>query len=222
MPTQTGELPTTSFAILGMLSIKPWTGAELTRQMRRSLDYCWPKADSVLYEEPRRLVAAGLAKATTETQGNRQVTRYSITAKGRAALRAWLRTEPDAPRLEIEPLLRLLFADAGSADDLRRAMVAFRTWAEERYEGGVAMFRDYLETGGPFPDRVHLSSLFGAFYEELFFVIRRWTETVEAELDRWPSTAGVGFTPTTRALAEGVVARHDLAGGGSSGRAAEE
>src|SRR5687767_15157893 len=98
-----------------MLAIRPWTGYELTQQMRRSLDYCWPKADSVLYEEPRRLVAAGLARATSETHDGRRRTRYHITAKGRRALQSWLATRPGEPRLEVEPLLRLLYAEHGTA-----------------------------------------------------------------------------------------------------------
>jgi len=192
-----------------MLAIRPWTGYELTQQMRRSLDYCWPKAESVLYEEPRRLVAAGLARATSETRDGRRRTRYRITAKGRRALRAWLATEPGPPRLEIEPLLRLLYADHATTDDARRAVGAFHAWAEARYETGIAMFRDYLATDGPFPERLHLQVLFGAFFEELFFLVRQWSAMVEAEIDTWPDTTGVGWTPTTRALAEAAVRRYD-------------
>src|SRR5688572_24106711 len=127
-------LPTTSYAVLGMLAVRPWTGYELTQQMRRSLDYCWPKAESVLYDEPRRLVRLGLAQAHREAGDGRPRTRYEITGEGRAALTAWLRTEPGPPRLELEPLLRLLFADHGEPDDLRRALHAFRAWAAERHE----------------------------------------------------------------------------------------
>lgn len=205
------DLPTTSYAVLGMLAIRPWTGYELTQQMRRSLDYCWPKADSVLYEEPRRLVAAGLARATPDEQDGRKRTRYHITAAGRRALKQWLETPPADPRLEVEPLLRLLYADHGSVEDLRAAVATLRRWADTRYEGGIAMFRDYLQTGGPFPDRLHLQALFGALYEELFFVVRRWTSMVEEEIDSWPTTEALGWTPGTRALAESAVARHDEA-----------
>lgn len=201
-------LPTTSYAVLGMLALRSWTGYELTNQMRRSLDYCWPKADSVLYDEPRRLVALGLARTTEEQKDGRTRTRYAITAKGRRALRAWLATPPAPPRLEVEPMLRLLYADQGEVEDLQQAMATFRAWAEERYELGVAMYRDYLDTGGPFPDRLHLNVLFGAFYVELFEVIERWTRLVEEEAAGWPSTEGVGLTERGRALAEEALARH--------------
>jgi DNA-binding PadR family transcriptional regulator len=39
--------------------------------------------------------------------------RYSITDAGREALRAWLATPSAPPHLELEPMLRLTFADLG-------------------------------------------------------------------------------------------------------------
>ena len=45
-----GRLTTTSYAILGLLAIKPWTTYELAQQMDRSLRRIWPRAKSKLYE----------------------------------------------------------------------------------------------------------------------------------------------------------------------------
>jgi hypothetical protein len=47
--------------VLGLLAVQPWTAYELTQQMRRSLHYLWPKSESLLYTEPKKLVDAGLA-----------------------------------------------------------------------------------------------------------------------------------------------------------------
>jgi len=99
-------LSTTSYAVLGLLSLRSWTGYELTQQARRSLAHAWPKEDSVLYEEPRRLAAMGLAEAQKEQGRGRGRNRYSITDAGRQALRAWLATPGAPPHLELEPLLR--------------------------------------------------------------------------------------------------------------------
>jgi PadR family transcriptional regulator, regulatory protein AphA len=105
-------------AVLGMLAIRPWSAYELNKQLRRSLAYCWPKAESVLYDEPKRLEARGWVSAHKEKTGRRTRTVYEITPAGRRALRGWLATEPSAPRFEIEPMLRLLFADQGTKDDM--------------------------------------------------------------------------------------------------------
>jgi len=90
------RLTTTSFAILGLLAIKPWSTYELTKLMRRALLAVWPRAESNLYREPHRLVQAGLATAERVDVGRRRRTEYAITAAGRRALETWLAT-PASP-----------------------------------------------------------------------------------------------------------------------------
>src|SRR5436190_18838394 len=87
------QLTTTSYAILCLLAIRPWSTYELAKQMRRSLHHIWPRAESNVYAEPRRLVEAGLARAQVQTVGRRVRTLYTITPQGRRALERWLGTE---------------------------------------------------------------------------------------------------------------------------------
>ena len=94
------SLTTTSYAVLGLLAIKPWSSYELTQQMDRSLGRVWPRAASKLYEEPKKLVAYGMARSTTERNGRRTLTVYEITAEGQRALRDWLHQPGDGPMLE--------------------------------------------------------------------------------------------------------------------------
>ena len=68
-PAAPSSLTTTSYAILGLLAVKPWTTYELAQQMRRALGQFWPRAESKLYEEPKKLVAHGLARATQADDG---------------------------------------------------------------------------------------------------------------------------------------------------------
>src|SRR5680860_420577 len=77
------SMTTTSYAILGLLAIKPWTTYDLIQQVDRSLRRIWPRAQSKLYEEPKKLVALGFARASEEQVGKRRRTRYTITARGR-------------------------------------------------------------------------------------------------------------------------------------------
>ena len=63
------ELTTTSYAILGLLAVRPWSTYELAAQMRRNLHYFWPRAESNVYAEPKRLVAGGFARAWAESYG---------------------------------------------------------------------------------------------------------------------------------------------------------
>ncbi len=203
----TPSLPTTSYAILGMLALRPWSAYELTQQTRRSLDYCWPTAESVLYSEPKRLVRLGLATAKRQAAGRRTRTVYAITEQGRRVLAEWLATPPSPPGLEVEAMLRLLYADQGSKQDLLDAIRATRAWALARAPEGLAQVRGYLADGGPFPERLHVIALFGRFHLDLFELLVRWADLAEVEIAAWPRTADLGMTDQTRALLEEMRSR---------------
>jgi DNA-binding PadR family transcriptional regulator len=200
-------LPTNAYAILGMLALRPWSAYELTQQARRSLIYCWPTAESVLYDEPKRLVRLGLATAKREAAGRRTRTTYGITDQGRRILAQWLATPPNPPHLETEAMLRLLYADQGSKQDLLDAVQAARAWALAQAPAGLAQVRGYLADGGPFPERLHLNALFARFYLDLFELLVRWADLAEAEIAAWPGTADLGMTARTRALLEEALTR---------------
>ena len=114
----------TSFAVLGLLGLQPWPAYDLVAQARRSLHYFWPRSEAHLYAELKRLVERGHAYAEVVEGRRRQATRYTITPQGRDALEEWLATEPAPPTIEIEALLRVLFADHGSLQDLQAAVRA--------------------------------------------------------------------------------------------------
>jgi DNA-binding PadR family transcriptional regulator len=114
------DLSATSYAMLGLLALRPWTTYELATQVTRSLINFWPRTERQLYEEPKNLVAHGYARARREKVGNRTRTVYSITREGRAALRRWLDKPGDGPVIEFENLLKVFFADAGTRDQMQR------------------------------------------------------------------------------------------------------
>jgi DNA-binding PadR family transcriptional regulator len=126
------ELNTTSYALLALLAIRPWTTYELATQMERTLRWYWPRAVSVLYTEPKKLVALGLATATREFTGRRPRTVYAITEAGRGALQGWLDQPGAGPVLEFEALAQIAFADLGTRDQLLRIARAVRSDAEAR------------------------------------------------------------------------------------------
>jgi DNA-binding PadR family transcriptional regulator len=123
---------TTSHAILGLLAVKAWTTYELAKQVQRSLGWFWPRAERKLYDEPKRLVAAGLAKATPEMTGSRPRTVYTVTARGRRALRRWLDEPPAPPSLEFEGMVKVFFADGGTLEQLRTTLVTIAETSDTR------------------------------------------------------------------------------------------
>lgn len=182
------DLTTTSYAILGLLAIKPWTTYELAQQMERALNGFWPRTRSKLYEEPKKLVAQGLAKATSESVGKRPRTVYSITPKGRRALTAWVGTAPSAPgpALEFEHLVKVFFAEFGSKDDLLATIGILRAWLLDHARIGAEVAGSYVEGPGPFPERLPWLLLVGEFLDRFDQLVGEWSQWATETVEAWP------------------------------------
>lgn len=149
------QLTPTSYAILGQLALGPWPAYELTREMRRNLHYFWPRAESGIYAEAKRLVELELASAETRSVGRRPRTIYSITPPGRHALAAWLADEPSGRTLlESEAILRVFLSNFGSPSDLLRSLDHLRDEALEMQRMARRIGHEYLEGKAPFQDLV--------------------------------------------------------------------
>jgi PadR family transcriptional regulator AphA len=182
----TSPLTTTSYAVLGLLAIKPWSSYELTQQMDRSLGRVWPRAASKLYEEPKKLVAHGLASPATERNGQRSRTVYTITSRGRAALRDWLAEPGAGPVLEFEQLLKVFFADHGSTADVLAALAAAQDWARARCAESLAIGEQYTEGGGPFPERLAILQLTSRFLTDFYLLVGDWADWAAGIVAGWP------------------------------------
>jgi PadR family transcriptional regulator AphA len=183
MPSTT--LTTTSYAILGLLAIKPWSTYELTQQMDRSLGRIWPRAQSKLYEEPKKLVAHGLARASEEQVGRRPRTVYAITDSGRRALAAWLREPGAGPVLEFEQLLKIFFAENGTKADALATLAATRAWAQARSAESLAVGRQYLQGQGPFPQRLAQLDLTARFLTDFYALVGDWASWAMGIVETW-------------------------------------
>lgn len=179
-------LTTTSYAILGLLAIQPWTTYELAQQMQRALGQFWPRAESKLYEEPKKLVAHGLARASSETVGRRPRTVYTITAKGRRAMAAWVPTPGDGPILEFEQLIKVFFAEHGTKEDLLTTIASVQGWVDDRFLAGRDIPQGYLDGRGPFPERLPWLLLAGQFLTEFMLAVERWAEWATEVVEAWP------------------------------------
>lgn len=182
------HLSTTAYAVLGLLALGSWTAYELKQQAQRSLRFCWPKADSILYAQPGKLEALGLARSEVEKRSGRERNRYWITPDGRKVLRRWLATPSGPPQLEFEPILRLLFADQGTLDDARSSIDSMRRWAIDRTIDGLGILETYGTQDEPFPERRHLKLLTAVFYASLAEAILESAEFAAVELDRWETS----------------------------------
>jgi len=180
------DLTPTSFALLGLLAMKPWTTYELAQQMDRTLSRFWPRARSKLYVEPKKLVAHGLARASKDAVGRRSRTVYSITPKGRRALAAWVAQPGAGPVLEFEQLLKVFFAENGTRDDVLRTLRDLRAWVHVRTLVNVEVARSYQEGRGLFPERAAITTVVGRFLDDFLESLDRWAEWATAVVEAWP------------------------------------
>lgn len=183
------KLTTTSYLMLGLLSLKSWSTYELAQQMRRSIHFYWPRAESKIYEEPKKLVAHGLATATREFAGKRPRTVYAITSSGRKALRRWLAEPGKGPVLEFEGLVKVLFAEQAGKEELLATLASIRAEAEDARQHHVHLATDLADSGGPFPERLHLNALVFKLMWEQTQMLLRWVAWAEEEVAGWPDDA---------------------------------
>jgi len=187
MSRRSAELTTTSYAMLGMLATRPWTAYELAQHLERGVGRLWPpSARSNLFNEPKKLVALGLAKAAQDAVGNRPRTVYAITAKGRRALKTWLDTPGEPTRLESEQLLKLFFAEHGTTAQARATVAAIGEWANERVAENSAVASSYLDRTGPFPERAAILAVVGKFMTDFADMMAAWADWATSVLADWP------------------------------------
>jgi PadR family transcriptional regulator AphA len=210
--SQERSLTTTSYGVLSVLALRDHSTYELTRQMRFSLHYLWPRAESNVYAEPKRLVAAGLAEAREEWTGGRRRMIYSITEAGRAALADWLAAPSSRQRYESEALIKVFFAENGTQDDLLASIRAIR-------EDAVAVLEhfqrvaDLYEAGeGQYPQRFALSALAARLLGEQQAATARWAAWAERLVAEWhaPSRPDADWgVKTLRATGEALPVPED-------------
>ncbi|HEY7257597.1 MAG TPA: PadR family transcriptional regulator [Gaiellales bacterium] len=198
---------TTSNAILGLLALRPrWSTWELATQLGRNMRFFWPRAESRIYDEARALDQKGLARATRTMHGRRQRTTYAITARGRRQLRTWMATPPRATTLECEPILRVLLADLGTADELLTAIAQVRADGEAVLAVGRVVGAEYLAGTAPFQDDVHARALVLDFLSHHAIALIEWADRAEQAVAGWTDA-----TDSERAAAAVETVRRCLA-----------
>lgn len=185
VPRRKPSPTTTTYAILGQLAWGEATTYELVKAMRRNLRYMWPRAESRIYEEAKRLEHAGLVTSRAGATGKRPHTVYSITDDGRAALRSWLSSKPGTITLEHEPLLRVFLGGQGQPEDLRAALAAVREHAETMLAIGRPLAQEYLDGVHPQQHEVHLRALSFDYLYRWALYNRDWANRAEDEIRRW-------------------------------------
>lgn len=173
----------TTYALLGLLALRPWTTYELVRQSERSLSWFFSRAERAIYLEAKRLVALRWAQAEDTPTGARQGTTYRITAAGRRALQAWLATPSQPARLESEGALKVFFADQSGLDDARATITGIRAAALDALDRLAAMAQGNLDGESPFPERGPTNVLSMRLVAEVQRTLADWADWAESAVE---------------------------------------
>ena len=178
-----------SMAILALLGIDRWTPYELVQHMKRStIHYIWPRAESKMYEELKRLASVGYAR-TTADQNDPRRTRYAITPAGRRVLSRWVAEPGSGVFFESEGALKVLFAENGTKQQLLATIESMQAQALAVLDRRARVSDEVLRDGPPYPDRIHQSVLIFDLVDRLTSAVVEWADFAAARVGNWSSLA---------------------------------
>jgi PadR family transcriptional regulator, regulatory protein AphA len=175
--SKTDRLSPFSFAILVLVGQGGAGPHDLRRMADRGRVY-WDAAPSQWYAEPKRLADLGYLEARKQPGRTRERTHYTLTKEGRDALADWVRTPAALPRMQNEPVVRLLAADLVEGDAVREGLAALRA----DIEAGLDEVEEGREAAEEFPDRLPLLTVNHDFAERYLRLQQEWLDAAERVL----------------------------------------
>jgi PadR family transcriptional regulator AphA len=179
------RLTTTSYAVLAQVAVHPWSTYELAQQRVRYFRYVWPRAESAVYREVKRLSSMGLLEGRKDYVGKRARTVYSITEEGRKALREWLGTPVSPFAMDFEAMIRLFVAPLGTKDQIVTTLERVRDDAQDMLRFGGEVKGEFLEGIAVTQDQVYIRALAIDFFISLLRTVDGWAERTLEEIGSW-------------------------------------
>jgi len=181
----TDRLTTTSYAVLAQVAVRPWSSYELAQQRVRYFRYVWPRAESAIYREVKRLSSMGLLEGRKEYTGQRPRTVYSITEDGTAVLREWLGTPVSPFSMDFEAMLRVFIAPLGTKDEIIATLTQVRADAQDMLQFSGEVKQEFLDGINVTQDQVYIRALAVDFFISLLNTVEAWAERSLAEIETW-------------------------------------
>jgi PadR family transcriptional regulator, regulatory protein AphA len=179
------RLTTTSYAVLAQVAVHSWSTYELAQQRVRYFRYVWPRAESAIYREVKRLSSMGLLDGKKDYVGKRARTVYSITDKGREALREWLPTPVSPFAMDFEAMIRLFVAPLGTKEQIVTTLSQVRDDARQMLRFGGEVKQEFLEGIAVTQDQVYIRALAVDFFISLINTVHEWAERTLEEIESW-------------------------------------
>lgn len=196
-----------SYVVLALLARRPTSAYDLTQDIKTSMSQCMPRSSTLLYKEPKNLVAHGLAEVEIHMKGRQKRAVYSITDAGRAALAEWFTQPPAPPVFESEAIVRLVVASMGRREDLHRALASVEDHVQTLIRDNIAGFEGWFARNPPTPEHLADLTLLSRLYVDMYALLTEWSrwarEEVAARPDEWsPDAVEKGLLALRQVLEE--------------------
>lgn len=174
------QLPTTSYAVLGLLSIAPMSGYELARAAEQSIANFWPIAKSQVYSELSRLEDLGYVQGSDIRQQRLPDKRiFEPTDVGTKVLDEWLASpEYETERYRSGFLVKFFFADRMPDEVLMKMLKDCRDSAAST----LKMFEQLIASMAGNPDAFFRMQT-ASFGRKHIQANHQWAQDVLTQLD---------------------------------------
>ena len=198
------SLTTTSYAVLAQLAVHPWSTYEVAQQRVRYFRYVWPRAESAIYREVKRLDAMELVAAKRQYVGKRPRTVYSITNRSTDAAR--VARHPVSPfAMDFEAMIRCSSRHWAPRNEIVATLQQVRDDAQEMLRFGGTVKQEFLDGRAVLQDQVYIRALAVDFFISHLTTVDSWAERTLAEIQGWKdlspdgkNDAGSRSSPSSR------------------------
>jgi DNA-binding PadR family transcriptional regulator len=165
-----------SYVVLALVGDRGAGPHDIADMMQRTM--YWAAAQSQWYAEPKRLADDGYLRAKRTPGKTTDRTHYTLTAKGRRALREWLAQPAAFPRIQSEASIRLLAGDLIDDETIVGSLVGMRPTLDELE---ATLDRNEAIALG-IPERTRYLLLNHRLGRRIIATMREWIDEVEHEL----------------------------------------
>ena len=148
-----GDLNNVSYVTLALIGDGGASPQDLVDMNRSGGQIYYAVAASRLYAEPKRLERLGYVSSEKRPGKTRERTFYTLTDKGREALRRWVLEPPALPRIQNEAVPKLMSGDIlGDDEQLLASLLTLRDEIEGQQ--GEARRSPEAAGGAPAPEEL--------------------------------------------------------------------
>lgn len=177
------RLTSTSFAVLGLLARGPMSAYEIAKETRDSLNHFWPRAERRIYDEPKRLAAAGYVTFEEQKRSGRWRTVYTISPAGRRALQDWFSRGCPPPQFESEAVLKVSLGDLAEPGQLKEILEDLEDQSRARLAEGRELAEQFSHADLS-PERLEASALMFGFVFDQARRMEEWSKWARQEMGR--------------------------------------